>query len=71
MTHAGEFILTYVSRGSRHNDPTWRVERWSGSGADRQLVDVQSMSHTAVLKMSPLWEERGFKVTIPAYELRF
>ena len=69
MTHDGEIILTYISRGSSLHDPTWRVERWTGSGANRQMIEVQSMSHTAVLKMSPLWEERGFKVTIPAYEL--
>jgi len=69
MTHDGEIILTYVSKGSDFQDPTWRMERWSGSGADRKLMDVQSMSHRAILKMTPLWEERGFKVTIPAYAL--
>ena len=71
MTHDGEIILTYISRGGWDNDPTWRVERWTGAGADRKMIEVQSMSHSAVLKMSPLWEERGFKVTIPGYELRF
>lgn len=69
MTHDGEIILTYVSRGSTFEDPTWHMERWRGSGADRELMDVQSMSHQAVLKMTPVWEERGFRVTIPAYAL--
>lgn len=71
MTHDGEIILTYLSRGSDFDDPTWHYERWTGSGASRELIEKGSISHTAVLKMSPLWEERGFKVTIPAYELRF
>lgn len=59
--------LTYVSRGSRFNDPTWKMERWSGEGAHRLLVDKQVMAHSAVLKMLPLWEERGFEVIIPQY----
>ncbi len=65
-----EVICTYLYKGSAYRDPIWRVDRWEGVGANRTRKHSETMHHHAMIDSIPIWELRGFKVTIPKYTLK-